>query len=285
MRLRNICFTINNWSTEDWDSLLILSCKYLVVGKEVGENGTPHLQGYIEFNNAVHFNSLKKKLPRAHMEKRMGNAKQASDYCKKDGDFFEKGEISQQGKRTDIDNICELISDGNSNKDIIKTCPSAFFKFHKHISVFRSNLLEPRNFKPMVSIFFGTSGTGKTRAAVECFKDESYYMWGPEQTKWWDGYEGQKKVIMDEFRGQLPLGYILRLLDRYQMKVELKGSMCEFVADEIIITSPCHPRLWYAQLEQENVLAQLLRRIDCIKLFRDNGFTMDVTILGGKFGN
>ena len=206
----------------------------------------------------------------------MGNAKQASDYCKKDGDFFEKGEISQQGKRTDIDNLCELISDGNSNKDILKTCPSAFFKFHKHISVFRNTLLEPRDYKPKVSVFFGTSGTGKTRVAVDKFKDFDYYLWGPEQTKWWDGYEGQKKVIMDEFRGQLPLGYILRLLDRYQMKVECKGGMVEFVADEIIITSPSHPKTWYTQLAQENVLQQLLRRIDEIKIFNEDGI-FDIT--------
>ena len=86
-----------------------------------------------------------------------------------------------------------------------------FFKFYKHRDVIRNTLIEPRDFKPIVKVFFGVYGSSKTRDAVDTFGDEDYYMWGPEQGKW-DGYSGAKKVIVDEFRGQVPLGYITSFL-------------------------------------------------------------------------
>ena len=86
---------MNNYSEVEFELLLKVQSKYLVVGKEVGESGTPHLQGYVEFENARTLGGVKKLIgDRAHLEIRRGSAKQASEYCKKDGDFIEIGEIS-----------------------------------------------------------------------------------------------------------------------------------------------------------------------------------------------
>lgn len=270
MRLRNICFTINNWSPEDHDSLLKLSYKYIVIGEEVGESGTPHLQGYIEFKNPINFNTLKKKLPRAHMEKRCGTAKQASDYCKKDGTFYEDGEISNQGKRSDIDKVVELIEDGNSLKDIATLEPKSYIKFNKGIIALKNALIEPRNEKPIVQVFYGPTGTGKSHSAREVFNDCDipYYTWTPARKTWWDGYDGHKGVLMEEFRGtpNMPLNYLLVLLDRYECPVECKGGTLEFVGTRIIITSSKHPKDWYEDASNDRI-DQLLRRIDHIEYF------------------
>jgi hypothetical protein len=266
LRLRNFVFTINNYSETDVSTLKLLKCNYIVFGYEVGESGTPHLQGYCELPNALSFKSLKKKLPRAHIERRMGTSLQASEYCKKDGNFYESGEISTQGKRTDIDKLVELVDDGNTNKQIASTEPAGYFKFHKHINAYRCAMLEPRCTKPNVIVYYGSTGTGKTARAKLNLRDTDYYTWGPEKLKWWDGYTGQKHVLMEEFRGQLPFGYMLRLLDRYEMSVEYKGGICEFVATTIILTSPKHPRDWYTTLYDNDRIDQLLRRIDTIKL-------------------
>lgn len=270
MRLRNVCFTLNNFSDEEYQNILNLSCKYLIVGKEVGETGTPHLQGYIEFANAISFNSLKNKLPRAHLEKRHGTAKQASEYCKKDKNFIEVGEISQQGKRTDIDNVVELITDGNSMKTIAKLEPKTFVKYNKGFMALKQALIEPRSEKPIVQVYYGPTGTGKSYAARELMKshDIEYYTWTPARGKWWDGYDGHKGVIMEEFRGfnQFGLDYLLVLLDRYECPVEYKGGTCEFVANRIVITSPKHPKDWYENKTTDKI-DQLLRRIDSIIFF------------------
>lgn len=89
-------------------------------GFEIGESGTPHLQGYVEFENARALGGVKKIIgSRAHLESRKGSARQAVDYCKKDGDFFEKGVMNNQGNRSDIEAVKEEIMNGASEEDII----------------------------------------------------------------------------------------------------------------------------------------------------------------------
>lgn len=89
-RGRKWCFTLNNWTEEEYNSILS-TCKVkqwiYIIGKETGTNDTPHLQGYIECKNAVFFKALKKQLLRSHIEKAKGTQKQNFDYCSKDNDF------------------------------------------------------------------------------------------------------------------------------------------------------------------------------------------------------
>jgi len=87
-------FTLNNYVDADLQRLRDLGrcCRYLVFGREVGESGTPHLQGFIIFDAPVRFARAKRSLgDRCHIEPARGNTRQASDYCKKDGDYEEFG--------------------------------------------------------------------------------------------------------------------------------------------------------------------------------------------------
>lgn len=256
---RNVCFTINNYDEtdiaafKDWDQIT-----YIVYGKEVGESGTPHLQGYVEFKNSKKFSTIKKKFPRAHLETRRGTAEQASDYCKKDGDYVEEGEMTNQGERSDLIEATNMIIDGRKMREVALNNPPVYVKYHKGLMAFKSTILEPRNEVPKVTVLYGKTGTGKSRKAREITTDA--YVWGPEQGQWFDGYEGQKDVIFEEFRGQLPFGQMLRLLDRYDCKVQYKGGMIEFLGTNIVITSPKHPSMWYTDYASDKI-DQLLRRI------------------------
>lgn len=78
--------------------VLDLQSEYIVTGFEVGQEGTQHIQGYCHYKNAVSFNTVKGCLPRAHIEKARGSPEQNYDYCTKDGDYIEFGELPQQGK-------------------------------------------------------------------------------------------------------------------------------------------------------------------------------------------
>jgi len=83
------CFTLNNWTAEDGSSIVLKFQEIgsvWVVGKEVGESGTPHLQGYIEFKNKCRPKNLL--CDRIHWEKAKGDKKQNYDYCSKDGDIL-----------------------------------------------------------------------------------------------------------------------------------------------------------------------------------------------------
>lgn len=89
------CFTLNNYDDDDIARLEQAgdSVSYLCFGKEVGDSGTPHLQGTVVFKKKVRFSGVKSVVgDRAHVEvcRRLS---ESIDYCKKDGDFTEIGTV------------------------------------------------------------------------------------------------------------------------------------------------------------------------------------------------
>lgn len=279
---------------------------YIVWGHEVGSSGTPHLQGYCEFAKQPTFSAVKKILGNTvHFAQRKGKPKQAAGYCKKglcehhiracdiceycesfDGDYefffprtvdepqtwidpFEYGTISEQGKRTDITDCVEMIQDGCTMRQVAQHNPEAYVKFHRGFRDLRATLMPERSLKemPHVIVLWGETGTGKTRdAIIKYWPDEPHYIWRPSNTSWWDGYDGQTKIIMDEFRGQMPFADLLGLLDRNEYRAPIKGGFIQIQADKFILTSPKHPSLWYDD-DKFDKLAQLKRRItECIEM-------------------
>lgn len=131
-RAKHWCFTLNNYTSEEYrkivDYLNSDHCIYGVVGKEVGESGTPHLQGYVSCRIRLTLRSIKVLLSdRAHFETKRGTPYEAAEYCKKDGDFVEFGEVpvQTQGKRTDW----ELLRDHIENSQERPTKRSLFLLF------------------------------------------------------------------------------------------------------------------------------------------------------------
>lgn len=258
-------FTINNYTTHD-ERYISNSYKdgvssYYIYGKEIGDQGTPHLQGFIQFTKATSLGMAKHYLPRAHLEPRKGSVKEAIQYCQKEGDFVEIGEPTRQGYRSDLTEVTNLISKGYSIEQVAKRCNVQYVKYHKGIEKLRNFYIEDRYDIPEVEVVWGASGTGKTQYAMHMCLGKEFYKWDPQCGQWFDGYTGQKYVIFDEFRGQLPFGMLLSLLDRYTCNVQYKGGMIKFVATHIIITSPTHPKDWYDLEDKEGKYDQLMRRI------------------------
>lgn len=139
MSVRRYCFTINNYLESDVIALTALggspSVKYLVFGREVGESGTPHLQGFVIFSTSTSFDLAKARIGRqAHLEAARGSSKQAADYCKKDGDYSEFGVLSSQGRRSDWDNYKEWISEIGrvpSRKEIVLKFPGLYARYKR----------------------------------------------------------------------------------------------------------------------------------------------------------
>lgn len=118
-RSRRWCFTLNNYTPEEYDAAVKFdNVRYLIVGEEVGENGTPHLQGYVGFRSPMRLRSVRTFLPRAHFEIARGTEKQNYTYCSKDGKFREVGSISEQGKRSDLLEMKEAIDNGESFEEL-----------------------------------------------------------------------------------------------------------------------------------------------------------------------
>lgn len=282
MSSRNWTFTLHNWTTENTlaiDGLVaVRKAQYVIYGKEVcPESGRPHLQGYIEFNRVTERSVVKNKVQcqHVHLEPRYSTQENAIEYCKKDGDWVEFGIAKQQGKRNDLVQLANAVNEGKTLKEIAEEHPEDWIKFHKGITSLRAMLTQPRNLEndPMVIVRVGPTGTGKTRIAHEDYPDA--YVWGPENLKWWNGYDGQTTIIMDEFRGQIPFGILQRLMQRYPMQVEYKGGYVDIVADTFIITSPIHPSQWYnpANMKASDKIGQLKRRIKEIWLHKEGDDT------------
>lgn len=273
------CFTRNNYSElhlEILKSDLTNTFKYWCFGVEVGEEGTPHLQGYFEFPNKqpMRISAAQNKLVSigldgCHIEAAKGTAEQNITYCSKDGSFYEGGERPRgQGKRTDLDSVCELIKSGATMNEVANQFPSQVVKFHSGLQFLMNVTTSPRRFKTEVWWLWGPTGSGKSRYAWDQYP--SSYMKECSH-KWWDGYTGQDVVIMDDFRPskELPFSFILNLFDRYPLSVQVKGGMAQFISKTIFVTTPLSPKDtcnhldWLGPEQKE----QFLRRIDHIVEF------------------
>jgi len=259
--VRCVCFTINNPTADDEADLNRLRgmCSYWVVGREGrGEGATPHYQGYCEFHKSTRLSSVCKILRRGHVERRLGNALEASAYCKKEGEWTEGGQMKEQGKRTDLDKIRLLALDNGGMRAV-----SAIGNLQqiRVAEIFLTYNEEPRDWKPEVIWLWGPTGVGKSRSARELCGEDIYCK--NTGTKWWDGYDGHDDIIIDDFRDSWwPITYMLGLLDRYEFRVEIKGGYRQIRAHRIIITSAQNPRDCY--IGTGEAVEQLLRRIDII---------------------
>lgn len=249
------------------------SVKYLIIGKEVGEGGTPHLQGFVNFKKKLRRSTLKKQLgfTRAHVEIAKGTDHQNQTYCQKMGNYLEIGFPQSQGKSTSLGRACQILRESKGRMAAVaEELPEVFVRHGRGLRdyVTTAGLVPPRDEKTDVLVLIGPPGVGKTRFAVAHACGSMY--WKP-RGPWWDGYNGENTVILDDFYGWIPFDELLRIMDRYPLKVPVKGGYVEFVAGKLIITSNKPPEEWY---EKENIrgnIEAMFRRINVYLEFYEDG--------------
>lgn len=268
---KNWCFTINNFTEEELVRVreFCRGCSFAIFQIEKGEEGTRHIQGYCQLSSKQRLGWLKKNFnSRAHYEGARGSPKQNVEYCSKldtrecDPETF--GELRCQGHRSDLESIPVLLAEGGLEL-VRQEAPVAYIKYTRGIQAMASALVRRRDFKTQVLWYWGPTGTGKSKTAFELYP-HAYFKSGG--SRWWDGYEGEECVIVDDYRRDLcTFSELLRLFDRYPYRVEFKGGSREFTSRCIIITTPKPPReTWEGRTDED--IAQLLRRIDEIKEFK-----------------
>lgn len=252
-RHRAFAFTINNFTEEDILFCNTLECRYIIYGREVAPTtGTQHLQGYVYFTNAREFKSILEKHKKWHLEVAKGSAEQNIKYCKKEGNFVERGEAPKQGKRTDIDNIKEMVLEKKPMSEIVMEANS--YQALKFAELATYHLYEDRTDKPYVTWIWGLSGTGKTKFVHDNHED----IYIKDGTQWWNGYNQQEVICIDDFDGKWPFRDLLRLLDRYKYQGQTKGGYVKINSPFIYITCEYHPEHFW----NGNTYQQVFRRID-----------------------
>ena len=231
-----------------------------------------HIQGYIQLRNNSPLSALKKINAAAHWEVRRGTHAQAKDYSKKEesrvnGPWELGNEKDSQGKRNDLEAIGALVKAKKTNNEILEEVGAGASKFAKHIQWLRFTTTEAESDRQLQGVkvitLYGPTGTGKTYAAVNYIAgNKDYYICeAPSHSTskvWFDGYEGQTCLILDDFAGSFcSFRFILRLLDKYKLKVEVKGGHAWAVWTTVVITSNSHPAEWYKDVD----LSPLRRRL------------------------
>lgn len=133
---RNWCFTLNNYTEDEIqqiESLHPTSASYLCFGKETGKEGTPHLQGYVQLSTKKTLASVKKLIPRAHLEVAKGSPAQNKLYCSKEGDFREYGSETCKGTRNDLESAKEAIRSGATLKQLREEHSEVMAKYPRFV--------------------------------------------------------------------------------------------------------------------------------------------------------
>lgn len=264
---RRWCFTVNNYSNQEEKELQGLvadgSATYVVYGREVGQSGTPHLQGYIELPRKKRLNGVRRLpgLSRAHVEVSRGTQHEAVNYCKKDGNVYEEGAAMDDlgGSRARIAAVKKDVEAGRTELDLYERHFATMLQYGRGIRRYMQLLKPERRWKTIVIVIFGGTGVGKTRFVHEQAGDRELYCWNGNE-KFFCGYTGQELVLFDDYQGEVPFRKFLRLTDRYPMSVEIKGGHVAWLPKKIYITSNVHPDLWYNNVD----IAPLQRRIDVL---------------------
>lgn len=263
-KARGFCFTLNNYTEDDETEALGLwwpdGVQYVVVGKEVGKCGTPHLQGFIRFHSPRTLNSMMNSFfsGRAHWEGQRGTCTQAATYCKKDGDFFEWGDCPKdQAQKGDAERERWELARALAREGKFLEIPTDIYV--RNMSAWQRIYLQ-EGLKPDVlegdlehEWWYGEPGTGKTRKVWEDYP--SCYIKDPKE-RWWDGYQGEEVVVIDDFdKFQLSMGGDMkRWLDRYPYQAPFKGGYQMIRPKKIIVTSNYHPdQIWDDEITRKAI--------------------------------
>lgn len=268
--------TLNNWTQIEHTELLLADVTYSIIGRETGEAGTPHLQGYFYFKNQRNLSTLKKLNERAHWEIALGSTEQNIAYCSKEDPYPEttgKPPLNQKQKgeanKTRWDEARAAAKAGDMDS-IPSDIFMQYYRTCKEIA--KDHMIKPEDADGVTGVWlYGPAGAGKSRKAREDYPGSYLKM----ANKWWDGYQGETTVILDDLdKKHDVLGHHLKIWsDRYSFLAETKGGAIHIRPSLLCVTSQYHPDdIW----EDAETRAAIMRRF---KVVRVGGYKI---ILGEK---
>lgn len=270
---RRFLFTLNNYTDDEVkviEEFIRGACSYGCYGREVGDSGTPHLQGFVCTKKKIRLPQLKGAgFQRAHLEVARGSDSDNRTYCSKDGVFWESGvpALSNGHQRKNRDTLaleyCAAAALGPEGLGGFADANPGCYYFSG--SQLRRNFCELQRPVERSTIacewIYGDPGVGKSRLAHDrlpgAFNKEP-------RTKWWSGYLFEKEVIIDDYGPKcIDINHLLRWFDRYKCLVETKGGMLALHATTFIVTSNFHPRELFKEDDgsEHKQLPALLRRM------------------------
>lgn len=263
IRLREWAYTCNNPTEEDWKQLMHAPCRFKCGTVEVGEkSGLPHIHAYLYYKNPV----VKpcKYFKRADLQP-VRDADGWRGYLLKSKTRicgpFQEGEPPHQGLKKELFDLAgQIVQNKMKPKEIALASPGLFAQHHRGLLALSTMFADRERPPPECTWLWGLAGTGKTRYVIDTFGEEHVYI--KDCTKWWDNYQGEKAILIDDFDGSWPFRDLLRLLDRYRYQGQTKGGYVPIVSPYIFITCEFHPSAFWPP---GNTLDQITRRLHTIR--------------------
>lgn len=268
---KSFCFTWNN-PGEDAEGYLrsLAGVSRMVVGAESAPTtGTRHFQGFVTFRSARRLQSLIKCTRNAVHWEVAGRSDLSEDYARKDGsiviDIDHRATRGANRETASLPEFIAAVQSGTDDMELIGQFPKLYARYYKLVDRMRLVFAPRGRDPPDVHWYYGGTGTGKTREVHER-EGEALYTHGGN-FKWFDGYTGQEAVLFDDFRSdQVEFAVLLRLLDRYPLRVEVKGGSMMFYPKRIYITTQESPDEMFGTSVNEDI-EQLKRRITHVRRF------------------
>ena len=249
--------------------------RYVVWQKErCPETNRDHLQGYIELLRSSKMSTVKNYFadPSVHLEPRSGTQEQAVRYCTKDESRVEgpwelgtKATGGCDSKRNDLISFRDAIRDGKTDQQLLEDYPREYARYPKFVSTVRTTTERSKATTREVKcyVLWGETGCGKTRYVYDKhgYQDVFKLDLGDASTLWFDGYESQPILLLDDFYGSIKYHTLLNYLDRYPVRLPVKGSHSYAAWHTVYITSNKSPDEWYLKANGLGTTAALDRRL------------------------
>lgn len=226
---------------------------------EIGESGTPHYQGYIKFSQTRRLNWVRETIGFGgpHLEPAEGTDEECIRYCTKadthvEGPYWFPSEEAvrghRQGVRSDLAALAEAAKAGQSLVEISEICPATYIRNYRGIAHYRG-LHNPaavdRNTVEVVCLY-GPSGVGKTHWARRTLGCPVFEPEVKKDQVWFNGYSGEKILLLDEYAGQLPIPVFNRICDPYAYQAPCKMAPYEPAQwTRVIVLTNLRPDAWY----------------------------------------
>lgn len=211
-----------------------------------------HNQGFIQTFEKMSVKQIQRLLnSNCHLEVVIGSIKDNEEYCKKEGVFYTRlGEFVRQGERVDLQEFYELVKVKSDYELLEEGHAGTFIRNHNAIAKIRSILLKEKakasHWRSLdVIILLGKAGCGKSRYVFE--KSPDVFRIDCDQSFVFDGYDGEKEILIDDFNGCLKYCYMLRLLDGHPLPLNVKFGRSHAIFNKVYITTNVHPIFWYTK--------------------------------------
>lgn len=247
IRSRNWVFTLNNYTETQVPTELPSKCKYLAFSKEIGESGTPHLQGFCTMNSQTQLVGMKKLMPTAHWEVMRGTLAQSEVYCSKAASLTEFGvKPMTQGDKGAVEkkrwaNIAKLSCEGKW-AELLEQEPHATCVHLSKLKKIQVEFQKQPDWNSRLENYwiYGPPGTGKSFQIRQYCKDSTppLYLFDKDQTKWWDTYTNEEYVLIDDLEKEWTGKHQLkRWSDRYEFKAQVKGGTLGSIRPRVIVVT------------------------------------------------